>query len=96
MKNESSNARGTFTRTNLRLGGLIGEVVKKSNFTKKIASAQKLTKNELKKLNEKADDVVTKYVAIFSQEGEAAADAYFSSVDYLKKDFKMTEDDIKE
>lgn len=96
MKNESSNARGTFTRTNLRLGGLIGEVVKKSNFTKKIASAQKLTKNELKKLNEKADDVVTKYVAIFSQEGEAAADAYFNSVDYLKKDFKMTEDDIKE
>ena len=27
---------------------------------------------------------------------EAAADAYFSSVDYLKKDFKMTEDDIKQ
>lgn len=96
MKKESSNARGTFTRTNLRLGGLIGEVVKKSDFTKKIISAQKLTKKELKNLNEKADAVVTKYVAIFSQEGEAAADAYFSSVDYLKKDFKMTEDDIKE
>lgn len=95
MKTETSNARGTFVRTNLRLGGLIGEVIKKSKFTDKLNKARKLTIKETEKYNAKADALVTKYAAIYSQEGEKAADAYFMSAKTLKEDFKLTEDDIK-
>lgn len=95
MKAETSNARGTFVRTNLRLGGLIGEVIKKSKFTDKLNKARKLTMKEAENYNTKADALVTKYVAIYSQEGEKAADAYFMSAKTLKEDFKLTEDDIK-
>lgn len=95
MKAETSNARGTFVRTNLRLGGLIGEVIKKSKFTDKLNKARKLTIKETENYNAKADALVTKYVAIYSQEGEKAADAYFMSAKTLKEDFKLTEDDIK-
>ena len=51
MKTETSNARGTFVRTNLRLGGLIGEVIKKSKFTDKLNKARKLTIKETEKYN---------------------------------------------
>lgn len=95
MKTETSNARGTFVRTNLRLGGLIGEVIKKSKFTDKLNKARKLTIKETENYNAKADALVTKYAAIYSQEGEKAADAYFMSAKTLKEDFKLTEDDIK-
>ncbi len=95
MKRETSNARGQFVRTSIRVGGLIGEVVKKSNFTKNITAAQKLTKKELEALNQKADAVVTKYLAIYAQEGEKAADNYFKATKVLKDDFKLSEDDIK-
>lgn len=95
MKTETSNARGTFVRTNLRLGGLIGEVIKKSKFTDKLNKARKLTIKETENYNAKADALVTKYAAIYSQEGERAADAYFMSAKTLKEDFKLTEDDIK-
>ena len=95
MKRETSNARGQFVRTSMRVGGLIGEVVKKSNFTKNITAAQKLTKKELEALNQKADAVVTKYLAIYAQEGEKAADNYFKATKVLKDDFKLSEDDIK-
>lgn len=95
MKAETSNARGTFVRTNLRLGGLIGEVIKKSKFTDKLNKARKLTIKETENYNAKADALVTKYAAIYSQEGEKAADAYFMSAKTLKEDFKLTEDDIK-
>lgn len=95
MKAETSNARGAFVRTNLRLGGLIGEVIKKSKFTDKLNKARKLTIKETENYNAKADALVTKYAAIYSQEGEKAADAYFMSAKTLKEDFKLTEDDIK-
>lgn len=95
MKTETSNARGAFVRTNLRLGGLIGEVIKKSKFTDKLNKARKLTIKETENYNAKADALVTKYAAIYSQEGEKAADAYFMSAKTLKEDFKLTEDDIK-
>lgn len=95
MKTETSNARGTFVRTNLRLGGLIGEVIKKSKFIDKLNKARKLTIKETENYNAKADALVTKYAAIYSQEGEKAADAYFMSAKTLKEDFKLTEDDIK-
>lgn len=95
MKTETSNARGTFVRTNLRLGGLIGEVIKKSKFTDKLNKTRKLTIKETENYNAKVDALVTKYAAIYSQEGEKAADAYFMSAKTLKEDFKLTEDDIK-
>lgn len=95
MKRETSNARGQFVRTSMRVGGLIGEVIKKSNFTKNITAAQKLTKKELEALNQKADAVVTKYLAIYTQEGEKAADNYFKATKVLKDDFRLSEDDIK-
>lgn len=95
MKAETSNARGAFVRTNLRLGGLIGEVIKKSKFTDKLNKARKLTIKETENYNAKADALVTKYAAIYSQEGEKAADTYFMSAKTLKEDFKLTEDDIK-
>lgn len=95
MKRETSNARGQFVRTSMRVGGLIGEVIKKSNFTKNITAAQRLTQDELKALNQKADAVVTKYLAIYAQEGEKAADNYFKATKVLKDDFKLSEDDIK-
>ena len=95
MKKETSNARGQFVRTSMRVGGLIGEVIKKSNFTKNITAAQRLTQDELKALNQKADAVVTKYLAIYAQEGEKAADNYFKATKVLKDDFKLSEDDIK-
>ena len=90
----SSRERDAALHTKMRVGGIIGEVSKGIDFLSELRKKKKVSEQQARAKNERIDQYLTRYVAMYQQFGkEVAEEEFYNSM--MNEELDLTEEQLK-
>lgn len=90
----SSKAREAALHTKMRVGGIIGEVSKGVDFLSELRKKGKISEKQAKAKNERIDQHLTRYVAMYQLLGKKVAEDQLRN-NLINEELDLTEDQLK-